>query len=69
MDSASDFKFAAALIKIPTQGMLLSAATTNFSMARLGPDVSDFSISVRMVSTTCASVIGRIGPLPLMLTF
>jgi hypothetical protein len=44
--------------------MLLSAAKTSFSTARLGPADSDFSISARIVSMTCASVIGKIGPLP-----
>jgi nucleotidyltransferase/DNA polymerase involved in DNA repair len=42
------------------------AAKTSFSTARRGPDDSDFSISARMVSRTCGSVIGRIGPLPLI---
>jgi hypothetical protein len=57
---------AAALTTVPTQGMLSSAAKISFSTARLGPDDSDVSIAARMVSMTCASVMGKIGPLPLI---
>jgi len=58
-----------AVTRMPTQGMLLSAANTRFSTYRLGPADSDFSISARIAAITCASVIRKIGAFSLMKTF